>query len=115
MALTSTPPTSRGLPRPCRVVDLVGNPEVRLFAKAEYTNPGGSVKDRPGLAMVEDAIARGALSPEKRILAAYGAELVLTDPVEGFGGAIREALREQDRGPGSYPSSRTGRSTAWKA
>jgi cysteine synthase B len=38
---------------------LVGRPGVRLLAKAEYANPGGSVKDRPALAMVRDAQARG--------------------------------------------------------
>jgi cysteine synthase B len=38
---------------------LVGRPGVRLLAKAEYANPGGSVKDRPALAMVEDARTRG--------------------------------------------------------
>jgi cysteine synthase B len=38
---------------------LTGNPQVRLFAKAEFANPGGSVKDRPALAMVLDAERRG--------------------------------------------------------
>jgi cysteine synthase B len=40
---------------------LTGKPGVRLFAKAELANPGGSVKDRPALAMVEDAERRGLL------------------------------------------------------
>ncbi len=57
------------------VIDLVGNtPLVRLgrvasglpaqvLAKVEYLNPGGSVKDRIALAMIEDAEASGALRP----------------------------------------------------
>jgi cysteine synthase B len=35
---------------------------VELYAKAELANPGGSVKDRPALAMVEDALSRGLLA-----------------------------------------------------
>lgn len=94
---------------------------VRLFGKAEWMNPGGSVKDRAALAMMNDGEARGLLTPErtlidatsgntgiayamlcaargyrcrlvipanasperKRILKSYGANLVLTDPMEG--------------------------------
>ncbi|HEY4572910.1 MAG TPA: pyridoxal-phosphate dependent enzyme, partial [Thermoanaerobaculia bacterium] len=53
--------------RPVRLLELIGNTplidlsaltgrdEVRLFAKAEFANPGGSVKDRPALAMMLDA------------------------------------------------------------
>jgi cysteine synthase B len=41
------------------LVAPAGTPGVRLLAKAEFTNPGGSVKDRPALAMVRDARARG--------------------------------------------------------
>jgi len=47
---------------------LVGRPGVRLYGKAEFANPGGSVKDRPGKAMVEDAVRRGLLGTGKRIL-----------------------------------------------
>jgi cysteine synthase B len=43
-------------------------PGVRLFAKAEWTNPGGSVKDRPALAIVRDAEARGLLGPGRTLL-----------------------------------------------
>lgn len=64
------------------VLDLIGNtPLIRLAhvtahlpetvtvaAKAEMHNPGGSVKDRPGLAMIRDGIARGLLTPDKTIL-----------------------------------------------
>ena len=39
------------------------NLEARVLVKLEYFNPGGSVKDRIALAMVEDAERRGALKP----------------------------------------------------
>src|SRR6476660_4415706 len=45
-------------------------PGLRLFAKAEHLNPGGSVKDRPVRAMLLDGIARGSLTPGKTILEA---------------------------------------------
>jgi len=57
------------------VVDAIGNtPLIKLQAaskatgctilgKAEFMNPGGSVKDRAGLAIIQDAIARGTLKP----------------------------------------------------
>jgi cysteine synthase B len=64
-----------------RNVDLVGNtpllelpsisaevPGVRIFGKAEWYNPGGSVKDRPALWMIRDGERSGALTPEKTIL-----------------------------------------------
>src|SRR4051812_10516917 len=47
---------------------LTGNPQVRLFAKAEFTNPGGSVKDRPALSMVLDAERRGLFAGGRRLL-----------------------------------------------
>lgn len=43
-------------------------PGVTLLAKAEWVNPGGSVKDRAAAAMVRDAIARGSLSDGKTLL-----------------------------------------------
>ena len=64
-----------------RIVDLVGNtpllelptisaetPGVRILGKAEWYNPGGSVKDRPALWMIRDGEERGSLTPEKTIL-----------------------------------------------
>lgn len=102
-------------------------PGIEICAKAEYFNPGGSVKDRAALSMVLDGERSGKLnhdriildstsgntgiayamiganrgyrvklvlpgnaSPErKRILKAYGAETVFSDPNEGSDGAIR--------------------------
>jgi len=106
-------------------------PGVRLFAKLEARNPGGSVKDRPVARMLQDALAAGSLSGGRRLLdsssgnagiayamlgaalgvpvtivvpgnasrerldriRAHGAELILTDPVEGYDFALREAQR----------------------
>lgn len=105
--------------------------DVEVWAKCEWFNPGGSVKDRPAAAMILDAERRGLLAPgatlldassgntgiayamiaaargyrlvlalpananqeRRRLLAAYGATLVLTDPLEGSDGAILEARR----------------------
>lgn len=73
-----TPTTDRR--RPVRLLELIGNTplidlsaltgrdEVRLFAKAESANPGGSVKDRPALAMVLDAEKRGLFGGGRRLL-----------------------------------------------
>src|SRR6058998_927228 len=106
-------------------------PGVELYAKAEWQNPGGSVKDRAAARMILEGEASGALTPDrtildatsgntgiayamvgaargyrvklcvpenasserKLILRALGAELVLTSPLEGADGAIREARR----------------------
>lgn len=43
-------------------------PGVTILAKAEWTNPGGSVKDRAAGGMVRDAMARGLLGPGKMLL-----------------------------------------------
>lgn len=67
--------------RRSRVVELVGNtpllrlanlepslpPGVAIFAKAEWYNPGGSIKDRPALHMLLDGERRGVLRPGMRI------------------------------------------------
>jgi S-sulfo-L-cysteine synthase (O-acetyl-L-serine-dependent) len=109
-----------------KLANLVGNPRVEIYGKAEWANPGGSVKDRPALNMILEgersgeltrdktiidstsgntgiayamiAAARGyrvklclpknASEERKRILEAYGVELVLTDPLAGSDGAI---------------------------
>jgi cysteine synthase B len=44
------------------------SPRVQVFAKLEGFNPGGSVKDRPALRMVEEGLRTGVLSPGKIIL-----------------------------------------------
>jgi cysteine synthase B len=123
------------------LLDLIGNtpllrlarvapalaPGVELYGKAEWYNPGGSVKDRPALFMIRDGERSGRLRPgmriadatsgntgiayatigaalgygvtlalpanasaeRRRILRALGAELILTDPLEGMDQAIR--------------------------
>ncbi|MBN1453863.1 MAG: cysteine synthase family protein [Anaerolineales bacterium] len=43
-------------------------PSVRVYAKAEWFNPGGSVKDRPALNIIRTALANGDLRPGKRLL-----------------------------------------------
>lgn len=115
-------------------------PGIELYAKAEFANPGGSVKDRPARRMLLEGLASGALRPgqvlldatsgntgiayamfgaamglrvelcvpdnvtpeRKRMLRAYGATLVLTDPLEGSDGAIREARRRYEADPARY-------------
>ncbi len=115
-------------------------PGVELYAKAEWMNPGGSVKDRPALRMVQEGLAEGRLVPgqvildatsgntgiayamigaamgfkvtlcvpenvtpeRKRILRAYGAELIFTNPLEGSDGAIRMAQQMNAAAPGKY-------------
>jgi S-sulfo-L-cysteine synthase (O-acetyl-L-serine-dependent) len=64
------------------IIDLVGNtpqveikklnpnPNVRIFAKLEGNNPGGSVKDRPALNMIRSALERGDIKPGTRLIEA---------------------------------------------
>jgi cysteine synthase B len=115
-------------------------PGVEIYAKAEFQNPGGSVKDRAASAIIRDAEENGRLragaiildatsgntgiayamiaaargyrlklcvpgnvtSERLRTLRAYGAELVITNPMEGTDGAIREARRLHAEEPGRY-------------
>jgi cysteine synthase B len=150
--MSSESSSTRTLAGPQRVVDLIGNtplidlsslvenPEVKVYAKAEFANPAGSVKDRAGLAMVRVASEAGLLrkgrrildatsgntgiayamvgaamgipvtlclasnaSPERlKILKAYGAELVLTSPMDGTDGAIVEARRMVKEDPKTF-------------
>jgi S-sulfo-L-cysteine synthase (O-acetyl-L-serine-dependent) len=86
MRPVGTPPAedTRSAPnkRVPNVLSLVGNtpllriqklardvpPDVRVYAKVEGYNPGGSVKDRPALSMIQDGLERGLLVPGKTIL-----------------------------------------------
>ena len=78
-----TPPVAGAadLSRPRSILELVGNTPllrlrrferadggVQLYAKAEWKNPGGSVKDRAAVRMVADGEATGQLTPGKTIL-----------------------------------------------
>ena len=45
-----------------------GLPDVEIYAKAEYFNPGGSVKDRPALNMIQDGERSGKLTPDKVLI-----------------------------------------------
>jgi S-sulfo-L-cysteine synthase (O-acetyl-L-serine-dependent) len=135
------------------VVDLIGNTplirlsgfeadleHVELYAKAEWRNPGGSVKDRAAARMITDGERSGALTPDriiidatsgntgiayamigaargyrvrlcvpenvtperKRILKAFGAEVVYTDPMQGSDGAIIRVKEMYEENPGLY-------------
>ena len=114
--------------------------KARLLAKLESFNPGGSVKDRAALGMINDAERRGLLSPgstiieptsgntgiglalaaslrgyrtvivmpetmsaeRRRLLAAFGAQIVLTDGARGMAGAIEKAAELAAKTPGSF-------------
>jgi cysteine synthase B len=116
------------------------SPNVQVLAKAEWFNPGGSIKDRPALNIIRTALADGSLTPGRRlldstsgntgiayatfgaalgfpvtlvlpanasseriaILRALGAELILTDPLEGSDGAIRAARQMVAEQPDRY-------------
>ena len=95
--------------------------ETPVIAKVEFFNPGGSVKDRIALAMIEDAEAKGILKPGATIIEptsgntgvglalvsavkgykAYGAEVRLTSGKDGMPGAIRAAEELRDSIPGA--------------
>ncbi len=95
--------SSREPPRAARdVASLIGgtpllrlsrvtrdNPDVTVYAKAEWQNPGGSVKDRAALGMVRSAEASGALVPGRRILDATsgntGIALAMLGAARGIG------------------------------
>jgi cysteinyl-tRNA synthetase len=71
-----------------RLNKLTSNPRVEVFVKLEYFNPGGSVKDRPALAMIEAAEASGELIRGKTVLEATsgntGIGLALVCAVKGY-------------------------------
>lgn len=66
-----------------------GLKEITLLAKAEWANPGGSVKDRAAASMIRDAIERGLLKPGKTVLDASsgntGIALAMLGAALGFG------------------------------
>jgi len=145
--------TDSGQRRADTVLDLIGNTPlirlkrfesglngVELYGKAEWFNPGGSVKDRPAANMVREGVRSGALRAgktlldatsgntgiayamigasqgfpvklcvpsnvtveRKRLLHAYGADLIFTDPMDGSDGAIREARKQVAADPDAY-------------
>src|SRR5690348_2650733 len=53
---------------PLRRVTSSLSPRVKVLAKAEWFNPGGSVKDRPALNIIQTALANGHLGHGKRLL-----------------------------------------------
>ena len=69
-------------------VEKAENLKARLVAKVEYFNPGGSVKDRVALAMIEDAEAKGILKPGATIIEPTsgntGVGLALVSAVKGY-------------------------------
>ena len=71
-----------------RLNRLNPHPQVEIYLKLEYFNPGGSVKDRPALAMIEAGEASGELTPEKTIIEATsgntGIGLAMVCAVKGY-------------------------------
>jgi len=135
------------------ILELVGNTPVielknifnaasgvSLFAKAEYFNPSGSVKDRAAKAMILQGINSGTLTKDKiildstsgntgiayamfgaalgyrvklfmpanasgerkKLIRAFGAEIIETDPLEGSDGAYRMVMELAEKEPGLY-------------
>jgi S-sulfo-L-cysteine synthase (O-acetyl-L-serine-dependent) len=125
---------------PITSIESNPNPSVKVFAKLEGNNPGGSIKDRIALYMIETAERQGQLTQDKiileatsgntgiglamvatakryrvkltmpacvsierrRILEAFGAELILSPPDQGTDGAIRLVHKIFSEEPGKY-------------
>ncbi|MCR4393580.1 MAG: cysteine synthase family protein, partial [Dehalococcoidales bacterium] len=123
-----------------KLVNLNPNHEVTIYAKVEGSNPGGSVKDRAALFMIQKAENTGELTRDKaiveatsgnmgialamigavkgyrvklfmpecvsverrRILEAFGADIILTPAKEGTDGAIRRAREFVKNEPDKY-------------
>ena len=126
--------------RVARITKELKNKDVEVYAKAEWFNPGGSVKDRPALRIIEEAEKSGRLKHDKiiidstsgntgiayaligaskgykvtlvmplnvseerkRIVRAFGATMVFTDPLQGSDGAMLEAKRMVNEKPSRY-------------
>ena len=77
-----------------------------LYAKLEYLNPGGSIKDRLGMYLVKEGIAQGKISTGTTIIEALmralGAKLVHTPTSEGISGAIAKAKQLHEEMADSY-------------
>jgi len=82
VSLASVKSSKNGLKQADSVIELVGNtplikltriteginPDVEVYAKAEWFNPGGSVKDRPALWMILDGINSGKFTRDKILM-----------------------------------------------
>ena len=70
------------------IKNLNPNPNVKILAKLEYFNPGGSIKDRAALYMIEDGEKSGKLTPDKTVIEATsgntGIGLALVCSVKGY-------------------------------
>jgi cysteine synthase B len=146
------------------VIDLIGHTPLvrldaletngsRLYAKLEWQNPGGSVKDRAAARMIVEGERSGALAPggtildatsgntgiayamlgaalgyrvrlcvpanvtpeRLRVLQAFGAEVVPTDPMDGSDGAIREARAIHQREPHLFYPDQYNNDANWRA
>lgn len=53
-----------------RARHLIKNPNVKLYFKMEGQNPGGSVKDRPAYQMIKNALDRGDITPDSKLIEA---------------------------------------------
>ena len=121
-------------------IGKMNSSSAEVLAKVEFFNPGGSVKDRVGIAMIEEAEKSGKLAPgaliieptsgntgiglalaaaikgypliltmpdtmsieRRKLLAAYGAQIVLTPGKDGMQGAIEKAEALRNENPGSF-------------
>ena len=129
-------------------------PGIQILGKAEWRNPGGSVKDRAASSIIAAAQRSGQLGPgktlldatsgntgiayamlgaamgfpvllcmpsnvsveRKRILAAYGAEIIWTDPADGSDGAIRKVQEIAAANPEKYfYADQYGNDNNWRA
>ena len=80
-------------------------PGLRLLAKAEHMNPGGSVKDRPARGMLLDGLRRGALAPGKTILEATSGNTGIADAMIGRALGFPVTLCVPEKGSGQQKRS----------